>query len=129
MATNDKILKALETALNRLDEAISALKSINENAFSNGVWHVAAELEYALFLFSLAVGSENSMPVAKPNPEIKNMQMDNIVLKVKELVGEAQKSIMDGHLLNAYRSAYLARHFIFKVQESLNKKKHEASRK
>jgi len=129
MATNDKILKALESALNRLDEAISALKSRDENAFSNGVWHVAAELEYALFLFSLAVGSENSMPVAKLNPEIKNMQMDNIVLKVKELVGEAQKSIMDGQLLNAYRSAYLARHFIFKAQESLNKKKHEASRK
>jgi hypothetical protein len=129
MITNDKILKALETALNRLDEAISALKSKNENAFSNGVWHVAAELEYALFLFSLAVGSENSMPVDKPNPELKNMQIGNVVLKVKELVSEAQKSIKDGQLLNAYKSAYLARHHIFKVQESLNKKKRETSKR
>jgi hypothetical protein len=53
MASNDKILRALESATSYLEKSISALKSGNENSFTEHFWHVAAELEYALFMFSL----------------------------------------------------------------------------
>lgn len=124
MVSNEKILKTLESAINHLDNSISMLKGKDEDAFSNSIWHVAAELEYALFLFYLAIGNGYNVSPAKLNPEFKVLQMDQAMLKVRELVNEAQKSVRDDDLVNAYKNAYLARHYVFKVQESLTKKKH-----
>ncbi|MEM3823746.1 MAG: hypothetical protein QXH87_02315 [Candidatus Bathyarchaeia archaeon] len=125
MAVNDKILKALERAINHLDNSISALKGKDENAFSSSVWHVAAELEYTLFLLSLAIGNGHDGLTAKLNPEFKDLQTDQVMSKVKDSISEAQKSIREGDLPNAYKNAYLARHFVFKTHESITKKKRE----
>lgn len=129
MIANDKILKALESALNYLKLSTSALKNIDENAFSNSFWHVAAELEYALFLFSLAVDNKRDSLKVKPNPESKNLQLDSIMAEVENLLEEAKKLTSSGNLLDAYKSAYMARHRVFKVQEILAKKKREILKK
>ncbi len=129
MIANDKILKALESALNHLKLSTSALKNSDENAFSNSVWHVAAELEYALFLFSLAFGNNYDTLKVKPNPEPKNLQFDSVIGEVENLLEEAKKLTSSGNLLDAYKSAYMARHRVFKVQEILAKKKREMLKK
>lgn len=123
MALNEKISRTLLSALNHLNKSISALKEGDENAFSNDVWHVAAELEYALFLFSLMLGEDRSVPASKPNPDPKNLPTDAIMSRVKELIQEAQGFLKVGSLLNAHKSVYLARHYLFKVQEGLSRKK------
>lgn len=128
MTYSDKILMALESATKHLDDSIFALKSGHEDAFSNHVWHVAAELEYALFLLLLTAENEQRAFLSKPNPEPKNLQMEQVILDAKELVGVAQESLKAGDLINAYKSAYLARLHIFKVQESLTKKKREVGK-
>ncbi|MGB9683958.1 MAG: hypothetical protein ACPL1Z_03395 [Candidatus Bathyarchaeales archaeon] len=129
MIANDKILKALESALNHLKLSTSALKSRDENAFSNSVWHIAAELEYALFLFSLTFGNKHDTLKVKLNPEPKNLQFDNVMAEVENLLEEAKKLISSRNLLDAYKSAYMARHRVFKVQEILAKKKREMLKK
>ncbi|MGQ9538687.1 MAG: hypothetical protein ACUVTE_03775 [Candidatus Bathycorpusculaceae bacterium] len=129
MITNDKILKTLESALNHLKLSTSNLKSRDENAFSNSVWHVAAELEYALFLFSLTVENKHDTLKVKLNPEPKNLQFDKVMVEVEDLIEEAKKSTGNGNLLEAYKSVYTARHRIFKVQEILAKKKREMLKK
>lgn len=123
MSFNDKISKALASTLTYLDKAVSALRKGDENAFSNDVWHVAAELEYALFLFLLAFGDERNTQRPKPNPETINPSTDRVILKIRELVEGAQNFLMEGDLSNAHKHVYLARHYMFKVQESLDKKK------
>lgn len=129
MAFNDKISKALASALYHADKSISALKSGDEKAFSNDLWHVAAELEYALFLFSLTLKNERNVQMPKPNPNPKDLQTDHIMLKVKELIEEAQNLLKSGDLPNAHKNAYQARHYIFKLQENMGKEKRGARRK
>lgn len=129
MIVKDKILKALESALNHLKLSTLALKNRDENAFSNSVWHVAAELEYALFLFSLTFGNKYDELKIKVNPESKNLQFDSVMAEVEDLLEEAEKLIGNGNLLDAYKSAYMARHRVFKVQEILAKKKREMLKK
>ncbi|MEM2447113.1 MAG: hypothetical protein QW734_10705 [Candidatus Bathyarchaeia archaeon] len=125
MTYNSKILKAFESVIKHLETSISALKHNDKDAFSNGVWHAAAELEYTLFLFFLAVGDEHKMSLAKLNPDPKSLQIDQAILKVKELVDKAQNLFRVGDIINAYKSVYLARHYVFRVQESLTKNKHK----
>jgi len=126
MTSSDKILEVLEFTIKYLDGCISALKGGYENAFSDNVWHVAAQLEYALFMLSLNLGNGHTASSVKLNPEPKGLPINQTMLKVKELVNAAQSFLEAGDLVNAYRIAYLARHYIFKVQESLVKKKHKA---
>lgn len=129
MIANDKILKALESALNHLKLSTSSLKNSDENAFSNSLWHVAAELEYALFLFSLAFENKHDTSKVKPNPEPRNLQFNSVMGEVENLLEEAKKLISTGNLLEAYKSAYVARYRVFKVQEILAKKKREMLKK
>ncbi|MEM2254487.1 MAG: hypothetical protein QXD73_02715, partial [Candidatus Bathyarchaeia archaeon] len=111
----------LESAIRYLVNSITSLKSMNAEAFSNSVWRVAAELEYALFLFSLTI--ENGQEaLLKLNPEPRNLQLDKILLGVKDLIRGAQEYFKNGDLLNAFRNVRLARHYIFYVQNILAKR-------
>lgn len=129
MVAKDKMLKALEFALNHLRNSVLALKSGSEGSFSDGIWHVAAELEYALFLLSLKVGDKHDVSKFRQNPEPKNLQIEDLLAKVEDLLNGAKKEVGSGNLLNAYKNAYLARHNLFRVQEVLAKEKREELRK
>lgn len=123
MAFNDRILKALSSALQYANKSVSALESGDENSFLNNLWHVAAELEYALFLFSLALKIEQNVQMPKLNPNPRGMQTNSIMLKVKELIERAQNILRGVDLLNAHRNTYMARYYIFKLQENLDRKR------
>jgi len=125
MVSNDKILRALESATSYLKKSISALKSGNENSFTEHFWHVAAELEYALFMFSLIFKEEIDKSKWKPNPEIKRDNVNDVLAEVRSLLDNAKKFLASGKVLNAYKSVYVARHCVFAVEENLAKKKRE----
>jgi hypothetical protein len=48
---------------------------------------------------------------------------------VGNLLNEAERFVVNERLLDAYKSAYIARHYILKVQEDLAKKKREMLKK
>lgn len=129
MAANDKILKALKTAMKYMADSVSALKKKDENSFADSLWHAAAELEYALFLFSIMFQNENETAKWKPNPDLKKMETSALLTEAHGLLEDAEKHMASKKLLDAYKSAYVARHYLLKTQEDLAKKKREAFKK
>ncbi|MEM2994805.1 MAG: hypothetical protein QXI91_02150 [Candidatus Bathyarchaeia archaeon] len=122
MAANEKVLKALKTAANYLEKSILAFNQKDEASLSNGLWHVAAELEYALFLFSITFQNENAV-LWKSNPE--RTDINPTLEEVQALLSEAEKLVVDGRLLESYKNVYVARNYVRKVQEILAKKLRE----
>ena len=129
MTTNRKMLKALKSAITYLDSSIVAMDKKDDNLLTNSVWHAAAELEYALFLFSMTVQNEIDKSKWKLNPKLKKVEVGPTLVTVQDLLNEAEKCIKNEKLLDAYKSAYIARHYILKVQKDFAKKKREAFKK
>lgn len=129
MTANEKILKSLKSALNYLKNSMLALNKKDESSFAGSLWHAAAELEYALFLFSMTFQNESDRLKWKPNPELKKIETSPALVEVQNLLDEAEKCMVNEKLQDAYKSAYVARHYVLKVQEDLARKKREALKK
>ena len=122
MAINEKILNGLKSATTHLENSMLALNKKDEDLFAGSLWHVAAELEYTLFLFSITSQNERDLSKWRPNHEPK-IETGSILMEVQNLLNEAEKFVTNEKLLDAYKSAYIARHYVLKVQEDLAKKK------
>ncbi len=129
MTANDKILKSLKSTVTYLENSIMALDKKDENSFANNIWQVAAELEYMLFLFSMKFQDEIDQLKWKPKPELKKAETGPMLVEVQNLLNEAEKCMENEKSVDAYKNAYIARHYVLKVQESLAKKKREALKK
>jgi len=130
MATNEKISKALKSAITHLDNSMLIInKKKDDSLLEDSVWHVAAELEYALFLFSITVQNEIDKSKWKLNPKLKKVEVGPTLVTVQDLLNEAEKCMTSEKLSDAYKSAYIARHYILKVQKDFAKKKREALKK
>lgn len=129
MIANEEILKALRTALTYVGDSILSLNKKDEGSFSDNVWHAAAELEYVLFLFSIKLQNESSISKLKPNPELKKVDVPSALTQAQDLLRKAEECVSDEKLIESYKNAYIARHFLLKVQEDLAKKKREALKK
>jgi hypothetical protein len=126
MSVSEKISKSIQTVMAHFGNLTEALSKGDENFLANSLWHLAAELEYMLFLFSIAISGESESAKWKPNPEVKSMEIKSILTNVRNLLNDAEKFFAQGNLQEAYRSAYAARHYALKIQENLAKKKREA---
>jgi hypothetical protein len=129
MAINEKLSNALKSAAVYLENAILALNKKDENSFADSLWHVAAELEYALFLFSITFPDESNLLSWKRNRELGKIETGSMLAEVKNLLDEAERFVVKERLLDAYKSACVARHYVLKVQEDLAKKKREMLKK
>lgn len=129
MMIDEKVSNALKSASTHLENAILALDRKDENSFADCLWHVAAELEYTLFLFSITLQYEGNLLGWKRKPELEKTETDSMLAEVRSLLSEAERLAMNERLLDAYKSAYLAKHYLFKVQEGLAKKKREMLKK
>jgi hypothetical protein len=129
MSVNEKILKTLKTANGYLEKSIEALNKKDENLFTDSLWHTAAELEYALFLFSVTLQNENNTAHWKQNPEPKKIDATPNLGEMQSLLNEAEKCVANEKLLEAYKNVYFARHFVLRIQEGLAKKKREELKK
>jgi len=126
MTANEKIQKALDGASACLENSIVELGKKNDESFADSVWHVGAELEYALFLFSMKFPDESSVSKRKPNPELKDIETATILTECKKLLDEAKRQMAKEKLAESYKTVNMARHYVLKVQEDIAKKKREA---
>lgn len=129
MAANQKILKALRSALTHLKGSLSALKKSNDDSLMNNVWHVGAELEYALFLISMTPHDEKDKAKWSTNPDLKKVETGTVLVKVQDFVSEAEKNVTDEKLAIAHKNVHVARSHILKIQKELYRKKREAFKK
>ena len=129
MTANRKMLKALKSAMTHLDNSMLAMDKRDDNLLTDSVWHAAAELEYALFLFSITVQNEIDKSKWKLNPKLKKVEVGPTLVTVQDLLNEAEKCVKNEKLLDAHKSAYIARNYILKVQKDFAKRKREALKK
>ncbi|MEM3626956.1 MAG: hypothetical protein QXZ25_02905 [Candidatus Bathyarchaeia archaeon] len=128
MQAEDKILKALEATVNHLKNAVQALKREDEKSFDDATWHAAAELEYALFLFSIMLKDAGETQKLKVNPESKVVNFEAILIQTQDFLSKAGTCMANKNILEAYKNANVARHYLLKVQEELAKRKRMASK-
>jgi hypothetical protein len=126
MVVKEKILKTLKNAKGYLEKTVNAVNK-DENLFAGSLWHVAVELEYALFLLSMTLQNENNIVHWKPNP--KKMDATPNIDELQSVLNEAERFVAEGKFLEAYKNVYVARHSTLKIQENAAKKKREAVKK
>jgi hypothetical protein len=124
--SSEKIVNSLKSAIAYIENALTALAKANENMFDDSLWHTGAELEYALFLLSMTCKNEREGFQLKKHSETKNIEVGQLLVKAQTLLKEAEGFMSDRRLLEAYRSTYEARHYVFRIQENLAKRKREA---
>lgn len=129
MATHQKILKALKSASTYTDDSMLAVDKKDGRQLENGIWHAAAELEYALFLFSLKAQDEIDRSKWKVNPRIDKVEAGPILVRVRDLLDRCDESLRKREFLDAFKDAYVARRCLLMVQKDFAKKKREALRK
>ncbi len=129
MVANEKIVESLKIAITYAENSIQALDRNDENALADSLWHVGAELEYALFLFSMALQKETKPLQLDKNVELKKTESDKLLGEVHNFLKEAEGFIVSGKFPDAYKSVYTARNHVFRLHEDLAKKKREARKK
>jgi len=128
MSINTKMLTAIAAALNYLENAVNALNKKDEDLFTKNVWHVVAELEYALFLFSITL-QNGVMPKTKADPDLKKAEISHALADANKFLRDAEMLVNGGKFLEAYENVRSARNYVLKVQEELSKRRREASKK
>jgi len=128
MNSDEKILNALKGAASYLQASMKVLDDNDEAFFSGNIWHVGAELEYALFLFSMIFHEEHDSSKWKPKIEPKE-NLKPILLEVNNLLEQAQECMGNRKLQDAFQNVFAARHYVFKIQADIAKKKRESSKK
>lgn len=122
LAYSEKIAKALASCEAYLEESIAALKSACEESDS-WLWHAAAELEYALFLFSLKSPDEDVTLNWKTGSYDRSDSAAKLLNTVQNLVVQSKESIAAGNWLQARKYAYAAGSILLRIQREHTRKK------
>lgn len=122
-AYSDKITRALTSCQAYLEKSIAAVEGVSEDDLS--VWHAAAELEYALFLFSLKNANSDVTPKWKTESADRSDQPAKLLQKAQVLVAKSRTSGISGKWLEAYKAAFTARHILLRIQRESAKKKRD----
>jgi hypothetical protein len=126
MSVEEKILRSLKSSAAHLDDSILALSKEDEVSFANSLWYAAGELEYALFLFSMKFQDRNDTSKWEPKSDAERNEAVSLLRAARVLLDESKRAVAEGMLLDAHKSAYVARCYLFRVQEDLAKRKREA---
>lgn len=128
MDVSGKVATTIASALRYLENSMEALNKKDYDALAKNVWHVVAELEYALFLFSIIIQNDvASKPKADPDP--KKVELNQILADASHFLKNAETLVSYGKFSDAYGSVRNARNYVLKVQEELLKRRREESKK
>jgi len=114
-----KVSEALKNAVSSLEDAIKACIDGDDSTLKNKVWHVAAEVEYAVFLLSLTQGTENELwknGIKQP----ANLNIGSALAMAQENLLEAERKL-ENDQAEAYHFAWIARGLMLSVQDGMEK--------
>jgi hypothetical protein len=123
MAYDKEIVQSLNSSMSYVKESFRISGTAPLREFDVCVWHAAAELEYALLLFSLKIQDENVTKGWKPNRSRRKDDAANMLKAAQEVLSRSQESVCAEEWLKAYRDAFAARHLLLWVQKDLAKKR------
>jgi len=117
----ENILENTTSAINHLEESMKALVEKNEKEVMRFVWKAAADLEHALFLFSLMPREENSSTSWKLNPPSKQVEVGSTLMVAQDLLKEAKDSFEAENFHEAYKKTWMARGHLLRVHDFFEK--------
>lgn len=123
MALEKKITKAVLSAMKQLENTRKSITENNENLLANHVWKASAEVEYTLFLFSIIRQNEHQSHSWKIDLKSKQLEVAPVITSTQELLQKAKVSFENGDLLEAHKKIWMARGYLLKVQNVLEKKR------
>jgi hypothetical protein len=127
MLAIEKISNALKSALAYLENSARALSETDRTSFIDSLWHVASELEYALFILSLMLQKDGETP--KPVLKIQKNDSNAVLIEVKKLLDDVQRLVPDREFEEAYDSLYAAKNCILRVYDYAAKDRRETLKK
>jgi hypothetical protein len=117
----ENILQDITSAINYLEESMKAVLEKNEKEVTRFVWKAAADLEHALFLFSLMHQEENPSSSWKLNPPAKQVEVGPILVAAQDLLKEAKDSFEAENFYEAHKKAWMARGYLLRVHDFFEK--------
>jgi hypothetical protein len=119
MEQQKNITEALTSAISHLENTMKALANKDENKVMTSVWKSAADLEYANFLFSIPREKQKNHSW-KLDLRSKQVEIGPLLVSAQDLIKEA-KSKLDADGLEAYKKTWMARGYLLKVSDILQK--------
>lgn len=123
MALEKKITKAILAAMEHLENSRKSITENNESMLANQVWKTSAEVEYALFLFSILQQNQHQSHSWKVDLKSKQLEVAPVIASTQELLKKAKTSFENGDFLEAHKTIWIARDYLLKVQNVLEKKR------
>jgi hypothetical protein len=118
-----KITDALAFCESFLEMSRVSLKKTPEE-FDLCAWRAAAELEYALFLFSLKYTDQDVTSGWKTESHNRSDSPAKLLKTVQTSVAKSKESVFSGNWLKAYEHAFTARQLLLRIQREYARKKH-----
>lgn len=122
MEHQQKIIEALTSAINHLENSMKTLVNKDENGVSDSVWRAAADLEYANFLFSITQ-DETKSGSWKLDPNSKQEEIGPLLVSAQDLLKEAKGGLDAGEFSESHKKTWVARGYLLKVHGILEKRR------
>ena len=127
MEQQKNITEALTSAISHLENTMKALANKDENKVMTSVWKSAADLEYANFLFSIPRDKPKNSSW-KLDLRSKQVEIEPLLVSAQDLIEEA-RSKLDADGLEAYKKTWMARGYLLKVSDILQKAQKQSESK
>ena len=102
---------------------MKALETEEEASAMNDVWQTAADLEYALFLFSIMQQDEAQRSSWKLRLPSKNDEIKPLLVAAKAALDTAEQEIKKQNLLEAHKRTWEARGYLLRIHDFFEKKR------
>ena len=117
----ENVLESITSAIKHLEEAMKALVEKNEKEVTRFVWKAAADLEHALFLFSLMHQEETQSASWKLDPTAKQVEVEPTLILAQDLLKEAKESFEAEKFHEAHKKTWMARGYLLRIHEFFEK--------
>ena len=119
----EKLTSAVASAMGYLKDSVKLMSKGNDEDVSDLVWRAAADLEYALFLFSIMNQNGSQSSSWKLGLSSKEVEVESILASARDLLEEGESKIEAGELREAHKEVWMARGYLLKLQEFFEKRR------
>ena len=119
----EKLAGAITSALGYLEDSMNVVSKRDDKGVSGLVWRAAADLEYALFIFSVMHQDESESSSWKLGLRSKEVEIDSVLASTRNLLEEAESKIKAGELREAHKKTWMARGYLLTLHEFFEKRR------
>ena len=123
----EKIVKAVASALEYLEDAVDAQAKGDEYRVIQLIWRAASDLEYGLFIFVLKSLEENRSSSWKL-PASKKPEIESILASAQDLLKEAAHSLEADNQKEAYKKMWITRGQLLRIHDFFEKKRRKTQK-